>query len=508
MMGFFFNYLSIFLNTVNRVLIVFVKLSTIILLLCICVACNVSDKITIPPFSNELDLNVAAPVTSSTIDASNSSDIPTEPVKTVFFDYTVKKGDTFFSIAASLYPDKDLSAAADTLKELNPNPIKTGDIIICPEKEDIPDYDIVTARPVGKDADKVLYAYQKDGKWGLIDGFARIVMEPTHAMVTTLGDNITSYYLVSDNKEKPFTGLLYTADGQKIFDFEVGLIGGGPECNSSHIRSDVFTYEENGKLGIVTIDQGKVSPAVFDSIRDDYHGAFMYGYKDNITGFLTLAGMVPTPDIPGLSLMGIGDDVISEYSYTRNQDTNKITVYKGKKAVFETQYRIEQIEGGFLEYTEDGVNTYDLDFNRFHSFPKEYNYLLDGSEGIYSYSGYLMFEKDGKYILCDKNGSELISMDNDKWFEAILDGEYLRISTNGSPDMLYDLDGHFVEEAENKEKDNPDNFYSTITAFYNDNSYYCKYNEWWFEFVTEDFKYTFPYSTEEYFATYSLYPTE
>ena len=99
-MGFFFNYLSIFLNAVNRVLIVFVKLSTIILLLCICVACNVSDKITIPPSSNELDLNVAAPVTSSTIDASNSSDIPTEPVKTVFFDYTVKKGDTFFSIAA------------------------------------------------------------------------------------------------------------------------------------------------------------------------------------------------------------------------------------------------------------------------------------------------------------------------------------------------------------------------------------------------------------------------
>ena len=166
-----------------------------------------------------------------------------------------------------------MSAVADTLKKLNPTPIKSGDIIICPETQDIPEYYIIIAypsgafeniayykgakstdntemesinqelgikttdflvvrcqgvyqyfRPVSEDADKVLYAYQMDDKWGLINGLSMIVMAPTHAMVTTLGNNMTSHYLVSDNEEKPFTGLLYTADGELVFDFEVGLI--------------------------------------------------------------------------------------------------------------------------------------------------------------------------------------------------------------------------------------------------------------------------------------------
>ena len=100
-------------------------------------------------------------------------------------------------------------------------------------------------------------------------------------MTITFGylNSTTNYYLISDNPDKPFTGLLYTADGQQVFDFEVGLIGGGPDCNTPHIREDAFTYEENGKLGLITVEGNKVTPAVYDAIRDDYHGSAMISIK-------------------------------------------------------------------------------------------------------------------------------------------------------------------------------------------------------------------------------------
>lgn len=513
-----------------------------------CSVTNQSTEIASSELSDETGLITEKTVLTTVPAMPNTSDISTETTNKTF-NYTVQEGDTFFSIAVSLYPDRDLSAAADTLRKFNADTIDPGDVIVCPNKEDIPNYHIVIARshgafddiayydaakdennkhvesinqelgiestdflvvrnqgeykhfhPVDKNADEVLYAYQKDDKWGLINGYGKTVMAPTHAMVTTLGNNKTSYYLISDNKEKPFTGMLYSVDGEKRFDFEVGLIGGGPDCDTAHIRTDVFTYEENGKLGLVKMNQEKITPAVYDFVRDDYDGAFMYGYRGEIIDYLTVDEKNLISNTPDRDLMGIGDNVDFEYSCVTNKDTGLTNIYKGDKPVFETKYRIEQIENGFIEYNESGINTYDLDFNKLHSFPKEYVYLLEGPEGAYSYSGYLMFEKEGKKILCAKNGKELISMVT--WFDVVLEGDYFRISSGDSADLLYDLDGNFIGEAGDKKEENLDSSSYIYTAFSHENSYYRTYHMGWIKFVSEDFEYNFPYSTEAHFATY------
>ena len=198
--------------------------------------------------------------------------------------------------------------------------------------------------------------------------------------------------------------------------------------------------------------------------------------------------------------MGVSDNVVSEYSYVIDYETNISTVYKGKKAVFQTEHYIDQIEGGFLEYTDEGLIAYDMNFNKLHCFPEEYSSVMDGHDGVASCSGYLMFRKDNMYILCTKDGTELISMD--KWFEVLLEGEYFRVSVYGNPDTLYDLHGNYVEDVENRAYETTDYPEFICTAFYNDNSYYRRYYAGWFEFISNDFEYSLPYNIDGYFATY------
>ena len=68
-------------------------------------------------------------------------------------------------------------------------------------------------------------------------------------------------YFISDDSINLTTGEIYYSDGTRFFP-ELGaltIFGGGPDCNTPHIVTDVFLYEENGLKGLILIDGTKLN---------------------------------------------------------------------------------------------------------------------------------------------------------------------------------------------------------------------------------------------------------
>lgn len=356
---------------------------------------------------------------------------------------------------------------------------------------------------LNKDAGTILFALYTNDAWGIINGVGDIIVEPEHSFTLVLTNEL---YFISDDPIKLTTGKIYQVDGTHFLPElgELTIFGGGPDCDTAHIVTDVFIYEENGLKGLVSSDGIKLTEPQYEQVCSDYHGKFYITLREEKYGVACSQGEIAPPvfdDTP--SILGNGDDG-AEVIFASGEINGTWTLYKNGEPIYEdvpNEY-IEQVDGAIFIQQGNHLILVDEYLEPIYAFPEDVyfsdNYI--GPEGPFSLLGLLPVEKEGLQGLADREGNMLIPFGS---YDIYYDTEVGMIYTVSDKVKEYVDIGIDLSKREQKYRD--DSIYANLpeTIFSQGTSQYKLRLGGWTTCVTDSQQNVNPQGLEDLLRTFS-----
>ena len=277
--------------------------------------------------------------------------------------------------------------------------------------------------------------FEKDGKYGLIDYYGKVVLEPEFSNIEVLQGNEKSLIVEKDGKK----GLYLASSNELMINPEYQEI----KALSEKHEDGYLVKNDQGKYGLISLDKKVVLEPKFDAIRS-VHGNNLYVVVDN--------GKEQIIDSSGRVILSAKFDSVEEIN------TNNIIIKNGGKyaAISPSGEEILKAEYDNLKFIKG--NTYIAEKDGKYGVIAE-----DGTQPVeYKYK-LMYYIKDAGIIIAENEDLTSDIYDSDlvlKLSNVIIskidqEKAYLRIRDNGD----YKYYNFKIEEKTNKE------IYPTNTLF-------------------------------------------
>lgn len=293
----------------------------------------------------------------------------------------------------------------------------------------------------------------QDGKYGVIDKQGNNIIEPNYMAVQIPNPSKPIFVCISSyNQEtKNYETTVYNEKAEKIFQKyqNVQAIPIDTNIETNPYEKSVLTYKENGKYGLVTLNEKIVTKAIYDEITSiNYKEGTFLVKQDEKLGVINMKGKVIIPN---------EYETITSDNYYNETTKNKTTGFIVSKKMQEG-YRYGYIDyrGRVIlkpEYTElERVNQIsNEDKLYFIAFKNGQAGLLENKKVIlnyeyediqyYSMNDIWIIQRNGKQgAIKRKDGTTILNTE----YDSILFGGIYLNAVKEDENFVFDLNGNQV----------------------------------------------------------------
>lgn len=293
----------------------------------------------------------------------------------------------------------------------------------------------------------------QDGKYGVIDKQGNNIIEPNYMAVQIPNPSKPIFVCISSyNQEtKNYETTVYNEKAEKIFEKyqNVQAIPIDTNIETNPYEKSVLTYKENGKYGLVTLNEKIVTKAIYDEITSiNYKEGTFLVKQDEKLGVINMKGKVIIPN---------EYETITSDNYYNETTKNKTTGFIVSKKMQEG-YRYGYIDyhGRVIlkpEYTElERVNQIsNEDKLYFIAFKNGQAGLLENKKVIlnyeyediqyYSMNDIWIIQRNGKQgAIKRKDGTTILNTE----YDSILFGGIYLNAVKEDENFVFDLNGNQV----------------------------------------------------------------
>ncbi|MBR3003276.1 MAG: WG repeat-containing protein [Clostridia bacterium] len=278
------------------------------------------------------------------------------------------------------------------------------------------------------------FVLQKDGKYGVIDKTAKIVVEPKYENVVIPNPSKAIFVCTQDNKENK---IYNEKNEQKFTEYdEVSSIRLKNITSNLMYEKSVLKYKKGDKYGIMDLEGSKITEPIYDKID-----ALEYKEGELVVSQNGKYGVI---NIKGINLVPINYETINADGYYDGKNYSK----SGYKVGIRTK---EGYRYGYIN--SDGDEILSTDFNeitRVNDIKDENSlYLLaskNGQYGIYKGKEQILnneyqsinYNKDNNIFILERSKKFGIANIDGK---IIIDVKYVQIDITGKYIYVKDQDG-------------------------------------------------------------------
>ena len=300
------------------------------------------------------------------------------------------------------------------------------------------------------------HAVYTDGKWGVIDSKANIVVEPTYEEMIVIPEEKEDVFICMydvDYEEGTYKTKILNKNGkEKTLDYDtVEPISNYDKDNNIWYEKNVLRVQKNGKYGLIDFSGNQILSCEYDRIEalTGVENSLIIE-KEGKVGLSDNKSIIITPEYK--QIIGIQNDYKNGYIVENDEDKygiidfNRTTILETKydeiKAIYSNGMYVVKEEGKYIIIDKTGQKIIDAFFedvkeisnnyiviaenNKYGVVDKENNKIINTTyEDIQIMnSEYFIAKKDGKYGILNKNQ------------ETVLNFEYTSISYISSGDFI------------------------------------------------------------------------
>ncbi len=311
----------------------------------------------------------------------------------------------------------------------------------------------------------------KDKKYGVIDKYTNVVIEPNYIAVQIPNPSKPVFICINSyNQEtKDYESVVYNDKQEVLLENykNVQAIPLQTNIETNPYEKSVLTYKEDGKYGIVTLEGKKVTNAIYDEISSINYkeGTFLVKQDDKV-GVVNMKGTV---------LINTEYETITSDNYYNEATKNKTTGFIVSKKT-EDGYRY-----GYINYRGKVIlNPEYTELERVTQIPSEEDiYFIafkDGQAGLlknnevilnYEYEDF-EYNAQNNIFIVQRNGKKGVVTDKGEItirpeYDNILFGGMYLNAVRGDETFIFDAKGLRIqtENVSMTETDNP-NYYIAI----------------------------------------------
>lgn len=303
------------------------------------------------------------------------------------------------------------------------------------------------------------YTVYSNGKWGVINSKAEVVVEPTYDEMIVIPDEKEDVFICMydvDYENETYKTKILNKSGKEInLDYDtVNPISNFDNNQDIWYEKNVLKVQKNGKYGLVDFSGKEILSCEYDNI-DVLQGVenSLIIEKDGKVGLSDSESIIITPEYK--EIKGIQNDYKNGYIVVNDEGKYGIIDFN-KTTILETKYdEIKDIcASGMYVVKEDG---------KYVIIDKNDEKIIDDSfEDIKEISdNYIVIEKNNKYGVIDKENNKIIdtsyqdiSIMNSEYFIAKKDDKYGILNKNQETvlnfeykDISYISSGDFIVAA-------------------------------------------------------------
>lgn len=298
------------------------------------------------------------------------------------------------------------------------------------------------------------FVLQKDGKYGVIDKTAQIIVEPKFENVVIPNPSKAIFICTEENKD---TKVYNEKNEEKFSEYEeVTSIRLKNVVSDLMYEKSVLKYKKAEKYGLIDFNGSKITEPIYNSIE-------ALEYKEGEL-LVSQNGKYGVINIKGHNLVPIKYETVKVDEYYNEEDYSRAGYIVGVKTEEGYRYGYIDVDGNEILKTEFNEISRIVDIkedkglyligskNGQYGVYKEGNQIINNEYQSISYdktSNLFILEKSKKFGVANINGNTIIDV---KYSQIDAGGKYLYVTDRSGKTEVYDNEGKLTNMSENISK--------------------------------------------------------
>ena len=334
------------------------------------------------------------------------------------------------------------------------------------------------------------YVLQKDGKYGVIDKNANVIIEPKYETVVIPNPSKEIFVCTNENKE---TKILNSKNEEQFTEYkEVSSIRLKNIVSDLMYEKSVLKYQKDGKYGLIDYKGSKITDAVYGHVD-------ALEYKEGEL-LVEQNGKYGVINIKGVQLVPIEYETIKVDEFFNGKDYSNAGYIVGTKTEEGYRYGYIDVDGNEVlkpeynelsrvaEIKEDKGMYFLAAKNGQYGVYKNSEQIINNEYQSISFNNNLfLLEKSKKYGVADIDGNIILDV---KYSQIDINGKYLYAKDRSGKTEVYDNTGKASNMSENVSKLSvADGKYSIVIKSENNQTLYGIEDETEKELVKPEYNY-------------------